>query len=164
MNKRYHWFYRNYWWLLLILFAATVGAPMLFGAAGRSPILMVLLTGNIALVYFIQKQRLTTLKISTELMLHFNGRYATLRPELYSILEGDSSEELTPEQIDALRAYFDLCAEEYSLFRQELIPPETWASWLEGMRGYYYNARIRRHWDNALMRRSYYGFDRRLLK
>lgn len=164
MSKGYHWFYRNYWWLLLMLFAATVGAPMLFGAGGQSPVLMMLLIGNIALAYFIQKQRLTTLKISTELTLHFNGRYAALRSELYRILEGDTSEELSTGQIDVLHAYFDLCAEEYSLFRQELIPPETWASWLEGMRGHYYNSRIRRHWENALMRRSYYGFDSRLLK
>lgn len=164
MNKGYHWFYRNYWWLLLILFAVTVGAPMLFSAAGYSPILMILLVANIALVYFIQKQRLTTLKMSAELLLHFNGRYAKLQPKLYRLLEGDTSEALTADQIDDLYAYFDLCAEEYYLFRQDMISPEVWEAWLEGMRGYYYNPIIRRLWDKALMRHSFYGFDSQLLR
>ena len=164
MNKGYQWFYRNYWWLLLILFAVTVGAPMLFSNTWHSPSLMILLVANIALVYFVQKQRLATLKMSAELLLHFNGRYAELQPKLNRILDGEVADDLSPGQVDDLFAYFDLCAEEYYLFRQDMIPPEVWTSWLGGMRAYYYNPRIRGVWDKALMRQSYYGFDSQLLK
>jgi len=164
MSKGYQWFYRNYWWLLLILFAVTVCAPMLFSSVGYSPSLMILLVANIALVYFVQKQRLATLKMSSELMLHFNGRYAALQPGLYRILEGEAAEELSPDQVDDLFAYFDLCAEEYYLFGKDMIPPEVWSSWLGGMRVYYYNPRIRRLWDKALTRQSFYGFSSQLLK
>jgi len=164
MNRGYHWFYRNYWWLLLVLFAVTVAAPMLFSAAGESPVLMIVVIANIALVYFVQKQRLTTLKISSGLLVHFNGRYAEMRPRLYRILEGESAESLSVDQTDDLYAYFDLCAEEYCFFSQDMIPPAAWEAWLGGMRVYYYNPRIRRLWDKALTRQSFYGFDSRLLK
>lgn len=137
---------------------------MLFSSTGYSPGLMILLVANIALVYFVQKQRLATLKMSAELLLHFNGRYAELQPKLYRILEGEVADELSPGQVDDLFAYFDLCAEEYYLFRQDMIPSEVWASWLGGMRVYYYNPRIRGIWDKALMRQPFYGFDSQLLK
>ena len=80
----------------VILFTVTVGAPMLFSSTWHSPGLMILLVANIALVYFVQKQRLATLKMSAELLLHFNGRYAELQPKLYRILEGEVADELAP--------------------------------------------------------------------
>jgi hypothetical protein len=168
MNKGYHWFYRNYWWLLLTLFAATVCVPMVFDAGGDGSSLMIVLAANIALFFFVQKQRLMILKISTDLLIHFDGRFAELRPQLRRIVDGDPSAELTTElnmdQVDDLHAYFDLCAEEYFQFTRGVIPPEAWASWLGGMRVYYYNPRVRRLWDKALTQHFFYGFDNRLLK
>ena len=46
-----------------------------------------------------------------------------------------------------MRVYFDLCAEEYLLFRRGLIDREVWDDWLGGMKVTYKRPAFTEAWD-----------------
>lgn len=164
MNSFHHWFYERYWWLLLVLFGVTFCLPLASGAL-REPFTAAALFGiNVAAFYFAQKQRLADQRLTAELLMHYNRALAERLPKVQAIHgEGDAAE-LLPDQRADLMAYFDLCGQLHLHFTRHHIPPDAWQSWLNRMRIYYYNPRIRRVWDAELKKDIYYGFDPQLLK
>jgi hypothetical protein len=111
----------------------------------------------LSFLYFAQKQDLEELRLFKELFTEFNHRYDCLNEALNRILRGDKQAELTAEEIDWLNNYFNLCGEEYLFFKRGYIYPEVWKAWLNGMKIFYQNERIRTKWEEELKTDSYYG-------
>jgi hypothetical protein len=47
-----------------------------------------------------------------------------------------------------------------NIFKQRYIHIDVWQSWLNGMRFYYENNKIKEKWNEELRSGSYYGFDK----
>lgn len=164
MNEFYHWFYKRYWWLLLVFFAVFFCLPLAAGRLQEPATVIVVMAGFIAVFYFIQKQRLADQRLTTRLLIHYQQGLAELDAGIQAIHSEGDTEEILPEQRDHLRAYLELCGQIYFQYAGNRIPPEVWQSWLNRMRIYYYNPRIRRVWDAELNKQAYYGFDQHILK
>ncbi|MBT8343055.1 MAG: hypothetical protein HKP58_12655 [Desulfatitalea sp.] len=163
MTRLCHWYFRNYVWLLAVLFVFTFCLPLLVGALVAPAGIFGWLAIHLALFFFTQKQHLADKRMTTELLLYFHWQHALLQPQLRAVLEAEDVP--SAEQNDTLDAYFALCAEQYCHFQRGLIPPGVWESWRNRMRIYYYNALVRKRWDQAFSRQTaLYGFDKQLLK
>jgi hypothetical protein len=106
--------------------------------------------------------RLAKTKFSYEAFRDCNHRYDRLKDELRGI--GDQREYLDGSAKKTLRCYFDLCAEEYWLKTQGLIPDVVWEAWSNGMQQYAKHDHIREFWLKELNSNSYYGFPRCLVE
>lgn len=164
MNPFYYWFFRHYWWLLPAAFVATFCLPLATGVLQDPTHIVAWLGVHVALFYFVQKERIAAERITTLLLADFNNRYTPMEPVLRTVCDADTNLALAPEETDTLQTYFRLCCEQYDQYCRGYIPPQVWQSWLNGMRIYYYNARIRTLWDRHLERQTGYGFGRHLLK
>jgi hypothetical protein len=118
-----------------------------------------ILGGIFSSIYFVQKQRLEEVQLFKELFREFNERYDGFNEALNQICEGDDKEELTPEQINTLYDYFNLCGEEYLYYKEGYIYPKVWQAWSNGMKIFFKNKRIREVWKRELLTDSYYGFN-----
>jgi hypothetical protein len=114
--------------------------------------------GGFSFIYFIQKQKLEETRLFKELFTEFNERYDRLNEKLNSIVIGNKNAELSSEQLNNLYDYFNLCGEEYFFYKQGYIYPEVWESWLNGMKDFYRNSRIKTIWGKEMDSNSYYGF------
>ena len=120
--------------------------------------LNITLVGSIiSSIYFVEKQKLEQIVLFKELFTDFNKRYDGLNEKLNGILREDQHTELTPEQIDTLYDYFNLCSEEYLFYKQGFIYPEVWKAWCNGMKIFIKNKRIREVWRREVHTDSYYG-------
>jgi hypothetical protein len=120
--------------------------------------LNITLVGSIiSSIYFVEKQKLEQIVLFKELFTDFNKRYDGLNEKLNGILREDQHKELTPEQIDTLYDYFNLCSEEYLFYKQGFIYPEVWKAWCNGMKIFIKNKRIREVWRREVHTDSYYG-------
>lgn len=45
-----------------------------------------------------------------------------------------TAEASDPRVLKSMTLYFDLCSEEYHLFKKGFIPDDVWSTWVEGMR------------------------------
>lgn len=45
-----------------------------------------------------------------------------------------SAKETDPEVMKSIVLYFNLCSEEYHLFKKGYVPDDVWDNWIEGMR------------------------------
>jgi hypothetical protein len=113
--------------------------------------------GIFSFIYFIQKQKLEETRLFNDLFLEFNKRYDCLNEKLNDIVVGSENISLSLEEINDLYDYFNLCGEEYFFYKQGYIFPDVWKSWLNGMKFFYSNKRIRKIWDKELESNSYYG-------
>ena len=114
--------------------------------------------GGFSFIYFIQKQKLEETRLFKELFTEFNERYDRLNEKLNSIVTGNENAELSSEELNDLYDYFNLCGEEYFFYKQGYIYPEVWVSWVNGMKDFYRNTRIKTIWEKELESNSYYGF------
>ncbi|MBK7892151.1 MAG: hypothetical protein IPJ84_15310 [Bdellovibrionales bacterium] len=112
--------------------------------------------GFLALLYFIQKQKLEEARFFQSLFDDFNRRYREMNERLTAI--GDIIV-AGPKENDVIDDYFNLCAEEYLMFRTGYIPVAVWSYWLSGMRYYISKEIFRRRWMTESKSNSYYGFD-----
>ena len=55
-----------------------------------------------------------------------------------------------------IRAYFDLCSEEYDLHLQKLINKKVWENWKEGMKSVFSKQAFREAWNMIALDSSYY--------
>ncbi len=62
--------------------------------------------------------------------------------------------ELDALSLKHLQLYFDLCSEEYHLWRKGIVPNDIWKLWSEGMRITMQNLVYRKAWDK--LRNDYY--------
>lgn len=160
----YSWFYRHYWWLLIVIFTLTFLIPWATGVLHKPLTVAVLLGINISVFYFAQRQRLADRRLAARFSIHFGERWAQLHPKIEAIHQEGDVGEFTAVQLDDLMAYFDWCGQLHFNYARNHIPAEAWQSWLKCMRVFYYNSRIRRFWESELKKDIYFGFDARLLK
>ena len=62
--------------------------------------------------------------------------------------------ELDALSLKHLQLYFDLCSEEYHLWRNDIVPNDIWKLWSKGMRITLQNSVYRKAWDK--LRNDYY--------
>jgi hypothetical protein len=110
-----------------------------------------------AFLVMTQKQKTEELQLFKDLFTEFNARYDGLNEKLNAIYVGNDVSPLSPNEINTLFDYFNLCGEEYLFFRDGFIFPEVWKAWYNGMRFFRRNQRIRKLWDAELETDSYYG-------
>lgn len=154
-----HKFYRYY-----IPIALMVCIPILILGFCTIPHLdwrltITILGGIFSSIYFVQKQRLEEVQLFRGLFKEFNKRYDRLNEPLNQILQSDDKQELTPDQINKLYDYFNLCGEEYLYYKEGYIYPEVWRAWSNGMKIFFQNKKIGRVWEKELLTNSYYGFN-----
>jgi hypothetical protein len=142
--------------ILLALLAVIVGWAVLYGKFDTGFAITIIAT-FLSFFYFAQKQDLEELSLFKKLFTEFNDRYDRLNEGLNSILRGDANTKLTTEEIDLLYNYFNLCGEEYLFFKRGFIYREVWKAWLNGMKIFYQNERVRKIWEEELKTDSYYG-------
>lgn len=113
--------------------------------------------GIFALIFFIQKHKLDEARYFNDIFSKFNERYDELNDILSTIKNDDAP--LSDEQNKKLVDYFNLCSEEYLIFKQGYIPLEVWKSWMAGVEQYWKVKKIQVKWELELRTNSYYEFD-----
>jgi hypothetical protein len=141
---------------VIVIFLAVVVVSLILGKFDSLTI-TTLIGIFLSFLYFAQKQDLEELRMFKELFTEFNHRYDSLNEDLNRIFGGDKQTELTTEEIDLLYNYFNLCGEEYLFVKRGYIYREVWEAWLNGMKIFYQNERIRAIWEEELETGSYYG-------
>ena len=152
-----HFMFRYYVVIALVSFLATVILVMLAYDSVDWKLIVTIIGTILSFVYFAQKQNLEELRLFKELFTEFNQRYDRLNESLNRILLEDPDDELTAEELDVLNDYFNLCGEEHLFFKKGYIYPEVWKAWLNGMKIFYQDERIRELWLRELETDSYYG-------
>jgi hypothetical protein len=160
---------KNFLFRHYIKIAVIGGAILVIFAVKFEPIpdwnaILTIIGGSLSFVYFVQKQKLEETRLLKALFTEFNVRYEALNERLNEILRGDPNRELNQEEVDTLYSYFNLCGEEYLFYKRGYIFPEVWEAWVNGMKIFYKDERIRRLWKRELETNSYYGFTLELLK
>jgi hypothetical protein len=159
-----HWLYDNHWvvsfGLLLIVFVAWTSVDKLRSWSFLYPAVGAVL----GLSYFALKQHLEETRLFQELFSAFNSRYDAMNERLYALFDAQQEEPLTAQETMFLYSYFNLCAEEFLYFRKGFIYPEVWIAWLNGMKIFYTDPRIRALWKKELETDSYYGFKAEFLE
>lgn len=122
------------------------------GASFELKIIGLLLAG----AYFIQRQKLSEAEFFLKAYAQFNERYDNLNDELQIIIATESVNAFNKKR---LIDYFNLCAEEYLLFRQGYIPMSVWRSWEKGMAQYFSIPEVQKIWHIEKQSQSYYDFD-----
>ena|ERR1044071_1564583 len=153
-----HFFFRFYWCLAFLSFAALAFLVIRDSQKIDWPIILSWVGSTLTFVYFVQKQKLEELTLLKDLFKDFNGRYGKLNEHLNGIIAADVNAQLSRNELDALDDYFNLCAEEYFYYRKGYIEPEIWKSWHNGMKVFFRNERIRKIWEQECKSESYYGF------
>jgi len=118
------------------------------------------LGGCAAFAYFVQQQKLAETTFFHASFSQFNKRYDRLNDHLkklgkYASLSQKERDGLDLKVID----YFNLCAEEYLLYREGYILHDVWESWTRGMAHYWNIPRVNEMWKNEMEEgNSYYDF------
>jgi len=93
----------------------------------------------------------------------YTKRYQEITLNLPSNInrEDFSFDALPPELKDRtlryMRAYFDLCSEEYFLKRKNHLDDETWKEWKTGMEFSFSKTAFREAWKTLQLNSTYYG-------
>ena len=154
------WLFRYYGWLIAIgvVVVIILGAFGVFGTTtDQWQITFTGVGALLSLAYFVQKQKLDEARLFKELFQELNARYREMVGEMASIVECPDEQPLDAREKKVLKAYFNLCGEEYLMYDKGYIYPAVWTSWRRGMLTYYDNPRIRPYWDNEFKSGSYYG-------
>ncbi|NJM54784.1 MAG: hypothetical protein HC841_01605 [Verrucomicrobiae bacterium] len=152
-----HWVLRHYLWIACAMMLAAFGAAFLPQFETWQTRLGVL-AFPFAFLVTTQKQKTEELELFKKLFTEFNDRYDGMNEELNAIMNTPTDEQLSQNEQSQLFDYFNLCGEEYLLYRQGYIYPEVWNAWCNGMKIFYKNPRIKKLWDDELKSDSYYGF------
>lgn len=152
-----HWIYDHCFAISLIVILVMV-IPCAFSEDARTMKYLAWVGGiGGGLVFFVLKFHLEEVKMFKELFDKFNAAYTEMNEALNAIRNSSAETDLTKEEVDTLNDYFNLCGEEYLYFKKGFIYPEVWEAWLNGMRIFYRNERIRNLWIEELRNNSYYG-------
>jgi len=157
------WFYKYYWIFSIILLLLVISINFYFSGAVDWKLLASFMTVTLSFVYFIQKQKIEELRLFKELFQELNDRYDDLNDDLNSIYDKGVNFKIEGKDIQKLYDYFNLCGEEYLYYRKGYILPEVWEAWLNGMKYFYNNKKIKEVWDKELESNSYYGFNQNML-
>lgn len=149
------WFFRNYWWLLVLAFSVGIGLVLLQSCVDFK-VLATLLGMLLSLLYFLQKQRLEEMKLFREIFAECNKRYDEMNERLNAIVDGPEDQPLQPKERGILNDYFNLCGEEYLYYTEGYIFPSVWQAWHNGMRYFIKNPRIAAVWAIEKKSESYY--------
>lgn len=135
-----------------------IGVPYLIDWLGleKTQTYLGAIGGIFAFMFFVQKQKIDESSYFQELFKNFNRRYDSLNNKLYDLRNVQA---LSSKNKLLLDDYFNLCAEEYLLFKQGYIPLNVWKSWVHGMEQYWSNEAIRKYWQSEINTNSYYGFE-----
>jgi hypothetical protein len=150
--------FRYYFPISLVVAIIIVIAGFVFQRVLDWKLIITLVGSIISSIYFVEKQKLEQLRLFKELFAEFNKRYDGLNEKLNQILIEDQRNELTPEQINILYDYFNLCSEEYLYYKEGFIYPEVWKAWCNGIKVFGNNRRISELWREEARADSYYGF------
>ncbi len=115
------------------------------------------------LSYFLLTHHTEEVKLFKELFTAFNDRYDEMNEELNEIILPPVRADFSPEEINSLYDYFNLCGEEYLYYSKGFVYPKVWNAWLNGMRIFYRNERIKTLWNAELETGSYYGLSAEML-
>ena len=150
-----HWLLKNY----LLLSGIALGIVIFMFAFGplEWKTFAISVGGVVSFVFAVQKQQIEDVRLFREIFKELNERYDKLNEKLNRIIAEPEETPLTPEQINDLYDYFNLCGEEYLYYKNGFIYPEVWQSWTNGMKFFRRNRRIKTLWDGELKSCSYYG-------
>jgi hypothetical protein len=144
----------SFYWVSPILGSATAIILLIYTNLG-SGVVSAILGGSFGFCYFLQKQKLEEAAFFQKVFSDFNARYDAMNENL--------SEILSTGQVGSNRSclidYFNLCAEEYLLYKRGYIPLEVWESWRAGMFQYWSLPEVQSLWVSEIGTASYYGFD-----
>jgi hypothetical protein len=158
--RRPRWFkqllFRSYGWLGLMSVVAMLAWSLCHLQSISWQLVTTWLGGTFIFVSAVQKQKLDEVKMFAELFTDFNRRFEELSSGL-SRIWAVSDREITPGERETLKRYFDLCAEEFLFWDEELIHPEAWKAWKRGMRFYFAHEHIGALWRDELAKCCYYG-------
>jgi len=113
--------------------------------------------GIVSFAFAVQKQQLEEVRLFKDLFKDFNGRYDGKNEALNAICGKPYDLELDDGEVKVLFDYFNLCGEEYLYYTRGFIYPEVWQAWVNGMKFFRKNPRIKKLWDDELQAGSYYG-------
>ncbi len=151
----------------IVAFALLVGTTIAVTVFGFRDLqmLVVIISIALSLIYFVQQQRLSELRLQRDLFKDFNLQYDKLNGLLAAIRDSsDQSSDLSLAEMNTLYDYFNLCGEEFFYYQEGYITRQIWKIWISGMKDYYANVRIRRVWESELEKGSYYGLTKKHLK
>ena len=149
-----HRLYERLTGLSIVLLSAGVISVVAFATVGAA-----VLTGTLGFLYFVNQHRLNETRLFLDLFRDFNQRYDKLGDDLHRILQRESSEALSPADKGTLVSYFNLCGEEFLMFRQGYIHPDAWTAWRRGMDDVFTHPAIRAYWGVESRLASYYGLE-----
>ncbi len=138
----------------LLLLAA---APAPFGMYKKEHFpwqwIAAVLAACVSFIFAVQKQSLDDLKLFLDLFEKYNRKYDRLNDALNAMASGE------PLKDNKLNDYFNLCGEQYLLYREGHIHPEVWQTWRKGMGYFFLCRRIRKEWKKEFAQNSYYGLN-----
>lgn len=119
--------------------------------------------------YFFQKQKLAEDQVFLDSFEKFNKRFYELVDDLNKVLKEDEKRKVTNQSESGaldqsatntqeqeskfslsdpvIHKYFDLCLEEYQLYKANRIPEKIWKYWAKGMCYYLECPLIRKYWE-----------------
>lgn len=162
MSKIKYQLFRGYGWICLFLALLVVVLFGIFPSQRNWPVLVTAVTGVVSFAYFVQKQKLEETRLISEFFTQFNARYDRLNDDLMAIVNRSENDPLKEIEVRILIDYFNLCAEEYLIWKQGYLYPEVWKSWFNGMKFYFRQPRICELWKQERVTESYYGLEKAL--
>lgn len=96
-----------------------------------------------AFAHFLYGQHHQDTQMFVSLFEKFNKRYDKLNEKLNAIVSRPVDSALTPEHVNTLYDYFNLCAEEYLFYEVGYIDEIVWQAWLRGMKYFAKDAAVR---------------------
>ncbi|MDD5394419.1 MAG: hypothetical protein PHE17_15495 [Thiothrix sp.] len=149
-NKAKTFLFAYYWVVPVVVFLALLIALGLeWLDKENQPLWLTLITGALGWTYFFQKQKLEEDKLFLDSFEKFNKRFHELSGKLHDVL--NSKDPVDTQRVEVLppvvHQYFDLCLEEYQLYKKGRIPEETWRYWAQGMCYFLEHAPVRRYWE-----------------
>ncbi|MBU0657020.1 MAG: hypothetical protein KJ914_17995 [Gammaproteobacteria bacterium] len=147
-NKAKTFLFAYYWVFPVVVFLALIIALGLeWLDKENQPLWLTLITGALGWAYFFQKQKLEEDKLFLDSFEKFNKRFHDISNDLDNFVKEYKKE---PQSIEILmpivHRYFDLCIEEYQIYKKGRIPEETWCYWATGICEYLKHHPIRQYW------------------
>lgn len=66
--------------------------------------------------------------------MEFTRRYQDIILSMPESVYSNNAKASDPNVQKSMTLYFDLCSEEYHLYKEGFIPKDVWSNWVEGMR------------------------------
>lgn len=135
-SKARQWLFEWYWLVPIVIFLGLILSLSLgFLAEDNQRVWITAVTAGLAWTYFFQKQKLEEDKLFLDSFERFNQRFYELSDDLLALSDEVGTEEQENSDLfkPVVHKYFDLCIEEYQLYKSGRIPEATWRYWATGM-------------------------------